>query len=117
MARKLFKSGYKMFDAVALSANRTSEVVNVESSDKASILLEWSAGSTPVGTITVEARHAENGTWNEVDMGGTISVSGASGFHTLIFNELPFRDIRLIYTRSSGTATLTATLAHKSVGA
>lgn len=117
MGRKQFKSGYKIFDAVALSGNQTSSATNVESWDKASILVEWSAGSTPVGTLTVEVRYRDDGNWVELDMGSAINISGNSGNHQLVFNELPFKDLRLVYTRSSGDATMTATIAHKTVGA
>lgn len=116
MGRKNVVPSYKMFDAVALSASRTSEITNVQNLDKASVLLEWTAGSSPVGVVTVEARQGANGNWTELDMGSAINISGASGNHQLVFNELPFTDIRLQYTRSSGDATLTATFTGKQVG-
>lgn len=107
-----------MLDGVSLDASRTSEPTSCVNLDSGNIYVEWSGGSTPVGEVTVEARNGETGTWFEVDMGGTISVSGASGSHHLIFNAFPGTDIRIKYTRSSGTATaFTATITAKTEGA
>lgn len=111
-----------MLNAVSLGATVTSGATSVKGVDKASILVEWSAGTSPVGTITVEARNGDGDgqtapTWYELDMGSAISVSGSSGNHQLVFNELPFTDLRIKYTRSSGTATMTATITMKAVGA
>jgi hypothetical protein len=115
MSRRVIQ-GFKMFDAVALSADRTSATTNCEHLDCSSIHVVWSAGSTPVGAITVQARNGEEDSWRTIDFGDPISISGASGEHEILFNQMPFTEIRLVYTRSSGTATLTAIISAKSVG-
>lgn len=115
MARKNTHS-HKMLDAVSAGSNQTSEPTSVLGMDKASIFVEWSAGTSPVGTITVEARNSPVGTWYTLDFISTISVSGPSGSHQIYFTELPFQDIRIKYTRTSGTATLNATIVIKQVG-
>lgn len=117
MSRKQILPPFKMYNAVSLGATVTSTITSVAGMDKASIYFEWSAGTSPVGTLTVHARNGADGTWRELNMGSTISISGASGAHDLVFNELPFTDIKLVYTRSSGTGTVTATIAAKTVGA
>ena len=114
MARKNVLPAFLMFDAADLSDNATSHVVNVQNMDKASIHLSW-AGSSPVGTVAVQARNGSTDGWYNLDMGGTISISGA-GDHQLIFNELPFTDIRLIYSRSSGSGSMDASITLKQVG-
>ena len=116
MARKNFVEQFKMLDAADISTNQTSELTNVLKLDQASIILEWS-GSSPVGTVTVEARNGSDGNFYELDMGSTISISGNSGNHQLLFSEMPFSDIRLQYTSTSGTGSLTATITSKTVGA
>lgn len=113
--RKNVVRGFKMFDAVSLAATATSAEVNVINLDKASIYIDW-AGTAPVGTLVVEAKNAENGTWFELDFGTPIAISGASGDHILIFNELPHNTIRLTYNRTSGTGSITAVLVAKQVG-
>lgn len=113
--RKNVVRGYKMFDAADVSGNITSSEVNVINLDKASIYLDWT-GSSLSGTLVVEARNDEKDNWFVLDFGSPISISGASGSHILIFNELPHNTIRLVFTSVSGTGSLDAILAAKQVG-
>lgn len=115
MARKNIVPSYKMVDAGDASSNITSEIVNVQNMDKASVHVEWT-GVSPVGVITVEARNGEKNPWYTLSFGSAINVSGNSGDHQIVFNELPFTDIRLQYVATSGTGTLDATVTLKQVG-
>lgn len=110
-----------MFDNVSIAANQTSRSTVVEQLDKAGIVLEWT-GSSPVGTVSVEGRlgndqTATNTDWHALDFGSTISISGSSGSHTLVLEELPWTELRIKYTATSGTGNLTATLLSKDIGA
>lgn len=116
MGRKNVLKSFPMFDAVSLGANATSSETSVINLDKASIHIVWT-GSSPVGTITAQARNGESDAWYVLDFGAAISVSGSSGEHQLVFNELPFTDIRLLYTRTSGSGSITARLSAKVQGA
>lgn len=103
-----------------MSGNITSSVTNVENLDIAGILVEWSSSSIN-GVLTVEARHqkkdkAEQATWYELDFGTAINIDTDNSFHQLVLNELPFTDIRIKYTSTSGTGTLNATLTAKQIG-
>ena len=113
-----------MLDAVSIATNQTSDKTNVESVDQGTIHINWASGSTPVGVITVEASNstelefnASTETWIELDFGTAINVSGTSGDHQIVFDSMPFRYIRIIYTRSSGSATLSANFHAKTLGA
>ena len=124
MGRKNVIKHFNMLDNVSIASSQTSEHTFVESVDQASILIDWSAGSTPIGVITVESSNSTDSefksnteTWNEIDFGASIDISGATGYHQLIFTALPFRAIRIKYTRSSGSALLTATIHAESLGA
>ena len=116
MARKSVLRSYKMLDAADLSGNLTSNVTNVLNLDKASISIQWT-GTSPVGTIEVMARNGEEDVWQALDFGSTISVSGNTGDHRIVLNELPFTDIRVDYTSSSGTGTIDAIITAKTQGA
>lgn len=116
MGRKNVLPSYKMASAADMSADITTSATSVLNLDKASIHIAWS-GTAPVGIVIVQARNGENDPWYALDMGGTIAISGASGSHQLVFNELPFTDIRLMYDRTSGSGALNATLTMKVVGA
>lgn len=120
MGRKNVVKSFDMVVSGDMSGNITSSTTDVINLDKASIYISWS-GSSPVGTLTVEATNSDpvdsNSVWRELDFGSAISVSGNTGDHDLIFTELPFRAIRLVYTFSSGTGTLDATISAKTTGA
>jgi len=125
VGRKNVVRSYKMFDAVTISTDQSSTATNVLNLDNASIQVIWSGGGTPVGTITVEATNIDpdlpsfDSTTDYVTLtlSGTIAVSGNSGNHSIILEEMPFYAIRLIYTSTSGTATMSAYLSSKTIGA
>ncbi len=98
-----------------ISGSATSDITSVLNLDKASIAIDWS-GTSPVGEIQVEARNGENEPWTVLDI-ATISISGNSGNHRIIFLELPFTDIRLQYISTSGTGSMDAVITSKTVGA
>lgn len=105
-----------MLDAVSIATSQTSAPTSVINMDKAGILVEWSAGAAPVGVITVEARYSPDGNFVAIDFGSAINVSGNSGSVQILLEELPYQDIRLVYTRTSGSATMSATILIKQVG-
>ena len=123
MARKNHIKHYKMLDNVSIATNQTSDKTNVEPVDQGTIQVEWT-GTSPVGVLTLEASNSSDieftqGTenWVELDFGVPIAISGASGNHQIIFDSLPFRYVRIIYTSTSGTGNLTANFHATSIGA
>jgi len=125
VGRKNIVRSYKMLDAVTISTTQSSTATNVLNLDNASIQLIWSGGGSPVGTITVEGTNIDpalpsfDSTTDYVtlSLSGTVSISGNSGNHSIVFEQLPFHSIRLTYTSTSGTATMSAYLSSKTVGA
>lgn len=121
MGRKNVVKTYEIWNGVDLTTDPTSSHTDTINLDKASIFVEWS-GSSPSGTLVVQGTNDDPSasaapTWYEIEMGGTISISGNSGSHSLVFTELPFAAIRLNYTNSSGTGTISATITAKTIGA
>jgi hypothetical protein len=116
MSRKSIVKSFQIFDTVDISTNQTSSAVNVLKLDQASISISWS-GTAPVGVITVEAKNGTNDSFYELDFGTTIPVSGNSGNHQIILSEMPFEEIRVIYTSTSGTGSLDAIYTAKVLGA
>lgn len=118
MGRKSNIQQYNMLDGqtVNMSSSIASNITNVEHLDKASIHLTWTAG--PAGEFKVLARNggkptAQNlsgsqpkidDTFYELDFGSAITITGADGQVQIVFNELPFTDIKVTYTASSGAA-------------
>ncbi len=104
--------------SVALSANRTSDPFPIPNMLTYSAQLVWSGGGSPVGTWKLQASNDEptrdpgtgtaniSGLSNWTDTGDTYSV-GADG-DVLFDIDMPgYRWARLVYTRTSGTATAT----------
>jgi hypothetical protein len=80
--------------------------------------IAWSAGSTPIGTITVQVSNSYEqnadgsvrtaGNWTTLTLtGGNPAVSGTSGNGFIDLGMVSAYAIRLVYTRSSGSGTLT----------
>lgn len=116
MARKNVLKSYKMIDAGDLSGNITSSQTSVINMDKASIVLAWS-GTSPIGAVELQARNGEDDAFRALDLGAVVSISGDSGNHRILLNELPFTDIRLVYTATSGTGSVDAIITAKTQGA
>ena len=116
MSRKQVLYGFKAFDATSLASSQTSAELEVGQADYGSIYITWT-GTSPIGVITVQAKNGPNGTYRDLDFGSAISISGASGNHDIILNEMPFTHLQLVYTRTSGTGSISASITTKSKGA
>lgn len=116
MGRKHVVKTFKMVTDGNMSGVITSDPTNVLQLDQASIFLEWSGASVD-GEFTVEARNGAEATWYELDFNTNILAENDTDFHQIVFREMPFTDIRLVYTPTTGTGTLNATLTMKTVGA
>ena len=110
---------FRLFDSVDISTDQVSSEVTCSNQDSGIVYISWT-GSSPVGDVTfefLEVDYDRNATkspiWTTVDLGATISLSGASGSHTVVFNVLPFFKLRAKYTRTSGTGNLSITFAAK----
>lgn len=83
--------------------------------------------SDAVGTFKVQAsldyeagnslNNARTGNWVDLTLSGTPSLSSANDNIIINLNQVPFRAIRLVYTRTSGTGTVDIYVMNKSIGA
>lgn len=106
---------YKFFDAQTVAADATSDVTNVANLDNCSIALIWSG--TLVANFYVQVRNGENDAWRDVDFGTIITITTGDGNHEIQFTQLPFTHMRLFIDRTSGSATVSATITAKTMGA
>lgn len=116
MGRKNVIESFKMFDQADISTNATSTATSVIRQDQARIILNWT-GTSPVGVITIEARNGADDPYKALDFGSAINISGNTGSHEIIFSEMPFTDLRVVYTSTSGTGNLDAIITSKVLGA
>lgn len=115
MSRKQVLYGFQIYNSVDLSSSQTSAEVEVGQADYGSIFVSWS-GSAINGTLEVQAKNGVNGTYRALDFGSVISLTGSPGNHDIILNEMPFTHLKLVYTRSAGTGSMTASITTKSKG-
>ena len=116
MGRKHVLKPYQVITAGDMSADITSEVVTVTQLDRVAFEVAWS-GTTPVGTLFVDAQISPDlGVWTALDI-DTMNVSGNSGNHLITVEVSNFVSVRLRYVFGSGTGTLTAYIAGSGVGA
>lgn len=121
MAKKVL-SQFPMFGTAGadLSGSVTSSATNIEYKDNVGITLSWT-GSTPIGTLAIQCSNdfgaigVVTPTWIALDFGTTISITGNTGSSLITMNQLPFTAIRAVYTRVSGTGTLSALLSGKEI--
>lgn len=95
-----------VIDAEAMASNISSDILQVGEMGCYCVQAVWSAGASPVGSLSLQASN-DGITFTEVSSG---SVSGNSG--SLMFNveRHAYEFIQLVYTATSGDATMTATV-------
>lgn len=108
-------SPHKVIDAVSMAASITSEVTIIQKLSMISYDIAWT-GTSPVGSITVEVSNSYvkdasgvvsvAGNWTTLPV-SAMSVSGNSGNGFLDIDAISAYAIRLVYTRTSGTGSLT----------
>lgn len=110
---------FRLMENASIAATITGAQVTCAHQDSAVVFVEWT-GTAPVGALSFEFLETDadrNSTkvpvWKTVDFGQTIAISGNSGSHQIVFTTLPFFALRPVYTRTSGTGTITVTFAAK----
>jgi hypothetical protein len=87
----------------------TGEETTVFQTDVVEYLVTWSGGQATNGNISIQFTHDNSkatpaSEWHDLDFGSTISLSGASGEHQIIINQVSFSKVRPIYTQTNVAA-------------
>ena len=100
----------------------TSSPTNIQFLDNVGYEFDWT-GSTPIGVITIEVSYSyaqdingnvtNTGTWTS--LGLSIAVSGNTGSAVVDLNQLSAPYVRAVYTKTSGTGTLTGYCGGKAI--
>ena len=127
MGRKNIIYTYKMLDAKDLDTSVNSTATITTTVDHMSINITWSgSASTKTGALVIQGTNIDPAAndfvaANYFDLelsGGDINLTNASGEHVVIFDKIPFRAIRLVYTNSNHAAgTFSAIMSAKTIGA
>ena len=92
-------------------ATITGEETTVAQTDVVQFVVAWESGQASNGDIAIEAWLNNETGWFVLEFGATISLDGASGNHQLIIQQVSFKKVRPVYTRTNGSATGTLNVA------
>jgi hypothetical protein len=110
---------YSVFNNVVADTTQYSDITDTSGLLQLEYDIFWNTGSSFSGTITVEVLQVRPSddpatwTWQTLDLGSTVSTSGTSGIHNIVFTVVPMNAIRLKFTSITGSALLTATIKGK----
>lgn len=122
MSRKNVLPAYNVITAGDMSlASLTSLPTNIQFLDNVCFQLVWTG--TPTGTFSIQGSltHQQDslgnvsnvGTWDNISLSPAPVAVGSAGDILIDMNQLSFPWIRVVYTKTSGTGTLTATVGGK----
>lgn len=114
MARKNVALPYQLLDGESMGASITSAATNVTYTDVVGYQLKWTG--TPTGTFDVEAT-VDGTNWEALTLSPAPQATGAAGGTLINLNQVPYAQVRLKYTRTSGTGNLTAWVMTKTLSA
>lgn len=106
-----FIQPYQVIASGDMSGAIASPSVDISNVDDISIVYEW-AGTSPVGTLFVQVKNGDS-PWSVLDISPPAAISGNSGNNNIQITNVSFKELRLTYTRTSGTGTLNAYLTGK----
>lgn len=93
--------------SATMNASLTSSAMRIEHIVGISCQASWSGGGSPVGNLKLQASNDGGTTWSDVPGStATAAVSGNSGSVYIEKDGAHFRDVRVAYAFTSGTATL-----------
>lgn len=94
----------KIVDSESMGSSITSSIKNVQEAISFAVQVLWSGGGTPVGTLDLQA--SNDGTNFSSVISSPPAVSGNSGSLIINVEKHAYGYIRVVYTRTSGTATM-----------
>ena len=99
----------KSIDAASIGASINGTSIDISNGSVVSVQFIWSSGSSPVGDLIVQGSCDGTNFYTVA----SLSISANSGSYIYSTNSAAYPYIRAGYTRTSGTATLTAYVALK----
>lgn len=112
-----------VINAVSMATDIISDVTVVKKLSMISYDISWTAGTAPVGVMSVQVSntYSQNadgtvrnaGNWTTVTLSSPTPVSGSAGNGFIDVDATGAFAMRLVYTRTSGTGTMSATISAK----
>ena len=98
---------FQLFTAETIDTNLTSPITTLFGVKEVFIAIDWTTATAVSGAITVEVLYDNADHWKPLEFASAITISG-SGYHEVLLEQVPFGQIRLKYTSTSGTGVLNA---------
>lgn len=125
MARKNVVESFEILADADLSGSITSESFNVKNMDKATIRLAWTSADA-IGAFKFQARQELSSSpevdsqWFDLEGLTSLPVDmtapSPDSEHQIIFESMPFVELRVQYSPTSGTGTVNGKITLKQVG-
>lgn len=114
MAKNQLKN-YTLIDAVSTAASITSSAIDVEFLDNIGFNIDWTGTTT--GTITIEGSNVNTAsTFKALTFDPVLTQpSGTASGILVSVNQFPWSFIRVAFARTSGTGTLSVSMAAKEI--
>lgn len=119
MASRPIFAPYLIIDSGDMSGNLTSKVTVIQNLSMLSYDVSWT-GTSPVGVMSVQFSntYSQNGdgtvrnagNWTTITLNTPATVSGNTGNGMIDIDATGAFAMRLVYTRTSGTGTMNATV-------
>lgn len=113
---------YSVITNGSMAGNITSSVTITQKLSLVSYAVSWT-GTAPVGAMSVQVSNDYSlypnglvnnaGTWNTLPLSASTAVSGGTGNGFIDIDANAGYALRLVYTRTSGTGTMNATVTGK----
>ena len=113
MARKNIVKPYQVVTSGDMSSDVTSDATNIQFLDAVAYQLIWTG--TPTGSFSVQGT-VDGTNWDDLTLSTNISAAGSGDTALVSLSDLPFKQIRVKYTASSGSGTLDVHVMAKQVG-
>lgn len=109
---RYYKSGLVTSNRILTDMSTTinGPAMGLEQSLHFSFMVKWTG--TPTGTFKLQASNDIDATvtdWEDIP-GSSVAVAGAAGQQVWNYTNAPFRFVRLVYTATSGSGTLSKAL-------
>lgn len=102
---------YKLIDAEDMTSSFNSDLIKVNDIEGFSIDIRWYNGTTPVGAVKLQASNNHESdatiTWTDIN-DSEKPVTGNNGSILYDFYPHSFSIVRVVYTSTSGVATMDA---------
>jgi hypothetical protein len=100
-----------------MGADVTTTGIRIEGADNLGAEISWTG--TPTGTLKFQGSNSStngtDGNWYDLSVTFGSQPAGSASGLLIDLNQVPFKFVRLVYTRSSGTGALTAIILGKTL--